>query len=82
MSYIYLRAGRVQDAIKTMEDVVRSDGTYVPALMLLAQMYNSQKRLDEAISLYEKVIKIDPSVSDAYLFLGYSMPRSRGMTMR
>src|SRR5512143_4100450 len=25
MSYIYLRTGRVQDAIKTMEDVARSD---------------------------------------------------------
>lgn len=59
ISYIYLRTGKVQEAIDTAETVIKSDPNYTPALMLLAQMYNSQKRLDEAMSLYERVIAVD-----------------------
>jgi tetratricopeptide (TPR) repeat protein len=70
ISTVYLRMGRIGEAINTVEDVIKKEPDYIPALKLLGQLYSSQKRLDDAIAMYERVLKIDPSQEDVYLFIG------------
>ena len=53
MAYIYLKTGKAQEATAMAEEVVKANPNYIPALLLLGQLYNSQQRTDEAIAIYE-----------------------------
>ena len=70
ISYVLLRAGKVSEAMSLAEEVVKKEPDYIPALMLLGELYNSQKRSEESIKMYERVLKIKPDQREAALFLG------------
>ena len=50
------------------EETVKANPDYVPALMLLGELYNSQKNTDKAIKIFEKVVKLDNTQAEAYPF--------------
>ncbi|MCK7502776.1 MAG: tetratricopeptide repeat protein [Desulfobacterales bacterium] len=68
----------ISDAVAGLEKVLQETSDHIPALMLLAELYGSQKKLDEAIPLYEKVIAKDPERIDARLHLGRDVRDERG----
>ena len=76
-----VKLGRYADATAMLEEVVKANPDYVPALILLGDLYNSQKNVDKAIAIYEKVIKISPDNKDAALFLGV-LYLSKGETQK
>jgi len=47
ISYMLLRTGRITEATSLAEDVVRTEPDYVPALLLLKELYGSKKRPEE-----------------------------------
>ena len=53
ISYVLLRSGKIPDAIAMTEETVKANPDYVPALMLLGELYNSQKNTDKAIRIFE-----------------------------
>src|SRR4030042_2161854 len=68
-SLMLLRTGKVADSISLAEEIIKTEPDYIPALMLLGELYNSQKRPEESIKMYEKVLKIQPDNQEASLFI-------------
>ena len=64
------RSGDRTKALQTEEEVVRDNPDYVPALMIVAEMYSGQSRIPEAILICRKILKIDPNNRDASRLLG------------
>jgi tetratricopeptide (TPR) repeat protein len=60
-SRIYLEWGKYQDAENGYLKTLDLDDTFEPALLDLASLYQSQKRLDEAIKLYQKLVSLYPN---------------------
>src|SRR4030042_182783 len=54
ISYMLLRTGKVTEAISLTEESIKTEPDYIPALMLLGELYNSQKRSEESKKIYEK----------------------------
>jgi len=61
---VLLRTGKVKEAVSLVEDIIRTEPDYIPALMLLGELYNSQKKFEESIRIYEKVLEIQPAHQD------------------
>lgn len=82
-SRIYLEWGKYQEAEKGYLLTLELDETFEPALFDLASLYQSQKRLDEAIKLYKKLVGLYPSnrtaqerLMNLYSALGQKTSRS------
>ena len=66
-----LRAqGSYDLALGVLDDLIQGNDKNYNALILKAKVLNDMARYDEAISMYEKVLKINPNISDVYLELG------------
>jgi lipopolysaccharide biosynthesis regulator YciM len=46
--------GQQQEAIKALKEIIKADKHFLPAYIQLAEVYQKQKRLDEAIQVLEK----------------------------
>jgi tetratricopeptide (TPR) repeat protein len=69
ISGVLVRTGKMTDAISLLENIITTEPDYVPALMLLGELYNSQKKFEESIRLYTRVLEIQPDNQEAALFL-------------
>ena len=69
ISSMLLRTGEVKEATVLAEEILENNPDYVPALMLLGELYNSQKKTDEAIKIYQEVLELQPENEEASLFL-------------
>ena len=67
---ILLRTGKVKTATEKIEEVIKAYPDYLPALRLLGELYNGQKKTADAIRIYEKIARIDPNDVEAQLLLG------------
>src|SRR5215470_16913686 len=70
LAQLYVRQGRLDDALKQTEQVVAAEPENIDALGLQGGVLSALGRDDEAVACYEQVLRIDPSVQEAYLYLG------------
>ncbi|MDI6801968.1 MAG: tetratricopeptide repeat protein [Thermodesulfovibrionales bacterium] len=71
INYMLVRLGKIKEALSGLEEVSDKHPDYAPALMLLGELYNSQKRIDDAIRVYERILTIGASEANrASLLLG------------
>ena len=66
MGNIYFRTGYLDQAAAAYEQILYNDGEHVPAMTLLAQVYLSQQRPQEAISALKKAISLDDTWGAAH----------------
>ncbi len=74
--YILSRKGRLETALSDFHRVLGVKPSYVPARLLVADIYLRQNRLEEAQREAKKVLDLDPDNSKAYLVLGTALVSS------
>ncbi|HMM59997.1 MAG TPA: tetratricopeptide repeat protein, partial [Candidatus Rifleibacterium sp.] len=67
---VYRRMGQLQQAFEYFEKAVEKDKTYIPAYLNMAEIRSEEKRPEEAVRLYQKVIRINPNFAQGYYELG------------
>jgi Tfp pilus assembly protein PilF len=65
-------AARIEKSLKRAIDL---DATYAPALLALGKLRAQAGRLPEAVAEFEKVIRLDPNLAEAYYQLGRALNR-------
>jgi len=74
----HLRAGRKNDAIKTLRTVLRVDPDNVDALRHLAQIYlNDERHQSDAEAMLRRVLALAPGYADAWAMLGSMLHEAR-----
>jgi curved DNA-binding protein CbpA len=58
---LYHDEGRVEDAMRLCNNVLRAEPTNAEAAVLLADIHASQNRKDAAMGLYERALRLQPS---------------------
>src|SRR5256884_2050986 len=81
LAELYVKTGRIRDAVLEAQDIIKRDPTNLEARKLLGRIYlrslgdmqagtGSQNVLKLAIDQYEQIIKIEPDSVDDHLLLG------------
>src|SRR6201987_5284842 len=81
LAELYVKTGRIADAVREAQDIIKRDPTNLEAHKLLGRIYlrslgdmpggnGSDNILKLAIDQYEQIVKLDPDRVDDYLFLG------------
>jgi tetratricopeptide (TPR) repeat protein len=70
LSYALYHADDLSGALSLAEDAVKADPNYVPALELIGNIYNKQKRTADAIDIFKKIRVIDPENDEVSVSLG------------
>ena len=60
LAYINLRENKIEDAKNNLNIAIKEDPKYVPALRLLARVEALTGNIDNAESIYQKIVKLDP----------------------
>ncbi len=66
MGNIYFRTGHLDLAAAAYEQIMSADKEHVPAMTLLAQVYLSQQRPQEAISALKRALSLDETWAAAH----------------
>lgn len=69
------RAGRVDEAERTLTDVLAREPSFIPARFELAVLYYHAGRNEEALKSFEQVRKADPERARVYLYEGRILQR-------
>jgi tetratricopeptide (TPR) repeat protein len=67
----YMKKGRVDDGIKTLDDIIKRDPKNTSAYGVKAQLYESQGKLEEAKQYYIEALKVNPNFDGAANNLAY-----------
>jgi tetratricopeptide (TPR) repeat protein len=67
---LLLRMGRPDEAEREILAALEADPEYIPAFMLLAQIYTQRRDFTRAGDAYQSIILIDPGNRPAYVHLG------------
>ncbi len=81
LAELYVRTGRIRDAVVEAQDIIKNDPNNIDARRLLGRIYlrslgdtqagsQSQSILKLAIDQYEQIVKLDPKSVDDHLLLG------------
>src|SRR5579864_3376324 len=81
LAELYVKTGRIADAVKEAQDIIKRDPKNLEAHKLLGRIYlrslgdmpggsGSENILKLAIDQYEQIVKLDPSSVDDHLLLG------------
>jgi tetratricopeptide (TPR) repeat protein len=82
LAELYVKTGRIRDAVLQAQDIIKRDPTNLEAHKLLGRIYlrslgdmpgngsGSENVLKLAIDQYEEIVKIEPSNVDDHLLLG------------
>jgi tetratricopeptide (TPR) repeat protein len=81
LAELYVKTGRIRDAVLEAQDIIKRDPTNLEAHKLLGRIYlrslgdmpgnaTSENVLKLAIEQYEQIVKIEPSNVDDHLLLG------------
>ncbi len=81
LAELYVKTGRIADAVKEAQDIIKRDPKNLEAHKLLGRIYlrslgdmpggsGSQNMLKLAIDQYEQIVKLDPDSVDDHLLLG------------
>jgi len=66
----YIRTDRIEEAM-AISDVVLSENPSSPyVLYVIGYLYQTQKKYEQAIEIYQDAIKADPEIAEAYSGLG------------
>jgi arylsulfatase A-like enzyme/tetratricopeptide (TPR) repeat protein len=67
---IYLQLERPQESIAECREALKVDENYEAAIFIMAKAFQNQKKYDEAVSGYNRIIQLNPKDPDPYLNLG------------
>lgn len=81
LAELYVKTGRIADAVKEAQDIIKRDPNNLEAHKLLGRIYlrslgdmpggnGSENMLRLAIDQYEQIVKLDPTSVDDHLLLG------------
>src|SRR5262252_477381 len=81
LAELYVKTGRIADAVKEAQDIIKRDPNNLEAHKLLGRIYlrslgdmpggnGSDNILKLAIEQYQEIVKLDPQSVDDYLLLG------------
>lgn len=70
---VYVRQGRLDDAISQYKNVVKLKPDDTASLGELAKCYIKKKEFDDTIKIARRIIKINPKEAQAYVVLGLSL---------
>src|SRR6201997_5298124 len=81
LAELYVKTGRIADAVREAQDIIKRDPTNLEAHKLLGRIYlrslgdmpggnGSDNILKLAIEQYQEIVKLDPSSVDDHLLLG------------
>ena len=80
LAELYVKTGRIADAVKEAQDIIRRDPNNLEAHKLLGRIYlrslgdapggNGSDILKLAIEQYQEIVKLDPQSVDDHLLLG------------
>ena len=70
---IYLRQGRLDDAISQYKDILEIKPDDTTALAELAKCYIKKDEFDRAIEVSKKMVKISPQEAEVYISLGLAL---------
>src|SRR5579872_6106196 len=81
LAELYVKTGRIADAVKEAQDIIKRDPKNLEAHKLLGRIYlrslgdmpgssGSNNMLKLAIDQYEQIVKLDPDSVDDHLLLG------------
>lgn len=81
LAELYVKTGRIADAVKEAQDIIKRDPKNLEAHKLLGRIYlrslgdmpggnGSENMLRLAIEQYEQIVKLDPTSVDDHLLLG------------
>ena len=59
-----------EKALEVIESALKKDDDYLDALMLKGDILKSLKRFDEAQQTFERVLEIEPKLTEVYLYMG------------
>ncbi len=70
--------------ITLLREVVTSDSTYIDAHLRLAMFAVQSKQYDKAVARFEKILKINPKYTEAYLYIGevYASMGNKSMAIK
>lgn len=72
LSYAYIITGKLERAIKQLEEVIKANPDFVFAYNNLGSLFWSAARYSQAIQMFREAISIDPQYVDAHFNLGIS----------
>jgi tetratricopeptide (TPR) repeat protein len=75
------RSGQLEKATRTVQQAIQIDGQYVPAHLLLGQIYLEQNRIIPAQQCFETCLELQSSHAEANYNLGIVLEK-RGLTER
>jgi tetratricopeptide (TPR) repeat protein len=65
-----LESGELQKAAITAQNIISNKPDYVPAYLILGQVYLEQDHLGKAKETFERCLQLDPKQAQAYYFQG------------
>ncbi len=65
-----LESGELKKAAITAQNIIANKPDYVPAYMVLGQVYLEQDRLSKAKEIFARCLQMDPKLAEAYYFQG------------
>ena len=68
--YALYHSGKASEAVALLEEILKESPDDMNTLLLAGEIYKSQRRLQDAITIYKKIVKIDPGNNDAVFILG------------
>ncbi len=70
MARTQLESGELKKAAITAQNIISNKPDYVPAYLILGQVYLEQDHLSKAKKTFDRCLQLDPTQSEAYYFQG------------
>jgi len=70
IGYALYYSGQASEAVALLEEILKESPDDMRTLLLAGEIYKSQRKIQEAIKTYKKIVKIDPGNNDAVFILG------------
>lgn len=70
LSQTYLHIGIMADAIKTINNTIKNFPHFAPAYNLKGNIFIQQKKVEEALAVFEQALAIDPKMAEIYFNMG------------
>jgi len=85
LSTAYLNAGKLNEGIDILKDMIQKRPSDIYLLNSLAEAYYDSKKYDDAISFFDQLLAIDPNNASALYMIGMSYQKKgekeRGMSI-